>query len=163
VVDPVVDPSIETLLPLLRSQPPFYIRTHIHEKPYLVTEGDTVRLPFLMHGVNPGETLRLNRASILGSRDYTLKAGDPNKELGEKQKWLDERLFVCRATVMGVESEPLRIKEKTKRRQRHVRKIKSKHRYTVLRISEVTVNDANALKEAIPVVEGNTEVPSAAI
>jgi large subunit ribosomal protein L21 len=99
-----------------------------------------------MHGVSPGDTLRLNRASLLGSRDYTLKAGTPNKELGEKQKWLDERLFVCRATVMGVESEPLRIKEKTKRRQRHVRKIKSKHRYTILRISEVTVNDFDAVR-----------------
>jgi large subunit ribosomal protein L21 len=112
-----------------------------------------------MHGVNPGETLRLNRASILGSRDYTLKAGDPNKEAGERQKWLDERLFVCRATVMGVESEPLRIKEITKRRQRHVRKIKSKHRYTVLRISEVTVNDVDALEGGPAVVEGDLEAP----
>jgi large subunit ribosomal protein L21 len=148
---------------MLRSQPPFYIRAHIHEKPYLVTEGDTVRLPFLMHGVNPGETLRLNRASILGSRDYTLKAGDANKELGEKQKWLDERLFVCRATVMGVESEPLRIKEKTKRRQRHVRKIKSKHRYTLLRISEVTVNDIDALEGGPTVIEGDVAAPIAAM
>jgi large subunit ribosomal protein L21 len=157
VIDTTLDSSIETLLPLLRSQPPFYIRAHIHEKPYLVTEGDTLRLPFLMHGVNPGETLRLNRASIVGSRDYTLKAGDPDKELGEKQKWLDERLFVCRATVMGVESEPLRIKEKTKRRQRHVRKIKSKHRYTVLRISEVSVHGVDALEGSPPVVEGNIQ------
>jgi large subunit ribosomal protein L21 len=133
---------------MLRSQPPFYLTAHIHEKPYLITQGDTIRLPFLMHGVSPGDTLRLNRASLLGSRDYTLKAGVLNVELGEKQKWLDERLFVCRATVMGVESEPLRIKEKTKRRQRHVRKIKSKHRYTILRISEVTVNDMDAVKSS---------------
>lgn len=99
-----------------------------------------------MHGVSPGDTLRLNRATLLGSRDYTLKAGNPAKELGEKQKWLDERLFVCRATVMGIESEPMRIKEKTKRRQRHIRKVKSKHRYTILRISELSVNDVEALK-----------------
>lgn len=48
-----------------------------------------------------------------------------------------------------MESEPLRIKEKTKRRQRHVRKIQSKHRYTVVRVSELSVNDAEALKESI--------------
>lgn len=149
-VDESIDSSVETLLPLLKSQPPFYITAHLHEKPYLLTQGDTVRLPFLMHGVSPGDTLRLNRASLIGSRDYTLKAGTPDQQKGEKQKWLDERLFACRATVMGVESEPMRIKEKTKRRQRHVRKIKSKHRYTILKISEVTVNDVDALK--VPLV-----------
>lgn len=122
-----------------------------------------------MHGVAPGDVLRLNRATHLGSREYTLKAAAarpklkspttatshvveptsgssgsqqqvmpgmdegsapmeggsrdvmfaphfiPHIEKG-KHSYLDERLFVCRAVVMGVESEPLRIKEKTKRR-----------------------------------------------
>jgi len=53
---------------------------------------------------------------------------------------MDERLFECRARVMGVESEPLRIKEKTKRRQRRVKKVKSKHRYTILRVTDLKVN-----------------------
>lgn len=125
----------------------------------MVVQGDTIRFPFLMHGVVPGDTLRLNRATLLGSRDYTLKAGDATEDAAvkpgaqgtgnraEKQAWLDERLFTCRATVLGVESEPMRIKEKTKRRQRHVRKIESKHRYTVVRISELAVHDIDALKE----------------
>ena len=38
---------------------------------------------------------------------------------------------------MGVESEPLRFKEKTKRRQRKVKTVKSKHRFTILKIKEV--------------------------
>jgi hypothetical protein len=64
----------------------------------------------------------------------------PHIEQG-KHSYLDERLFVCRAVVMGVESEPLRVKEKTKRRQRKVKRVKSKHRFTVLRVKEVTVRD----------------------
>jgi hypothetical protein len=129
---------------LLKSQPPHYLRVHIHQKPYLVTAGDTIRLPFLMHGVLPGDILRLNRATLLGSRDYTLKAGAAAEDAAATVGWIDERLFVCRARVMGVEVEPLRIKEKTKRRQRHIKYVKSKHRYTVLRVMEIGVKEVGA-------------------
>ncbi|KAH7026479.1 ribosomal protein L21-like protein [Microdochium trichocladiopsis] len=121
--------SITELLPLLRAQPNHYITAHIHGFPYLVTEGDQVRLPFRMPGVLPGDVLRLNRASVLGSRDYTLK-GEP---------YIDEGLFECRATVLGTESEPLRVKIKTKRRNRRSQRVTSKHKYTILRISELKV------------------------
>ncbi|KAK4507957.1 hypothetical protein PRZ48_001692 [Zasmidium cellare] len=178
--------SLRELLPLLRSQGPHYITLHIHGKPYLVTQGDTLRLPFLMHGVGPGDVLRLNRALNLGSRDYTLKPPAPAPKLKSptastvsvldpttgslashsrvmptdalasssttiypphyiphiakgQHSYLDERLFVCRAVVMGVESEPMRTKEKTKRRQRHVKTVKSKHRFTILKIKELRV------------------------
>ena len=132
----------------------------------------------------PGDVLRLNRASILGSRDFTLRAGDPVEEdLAEeghpgegeasaelvtgrtdglelrdggvgtgvavrtkRQKtFLDERLFTVRAVVTGTETEPLRIKEKTKQRQRRVKHIKSKHSYTMLKITEVTVHSLEEL------------------
>ncbi|KAI1739533.1 hypothetical protein F4680DRAFT_421866 [Xylaria scruposa] len=119
--------SISQLFPLLRAQPRHYITAHIHGHPYLVTEGDQIRLPFKMPGVLPGDVLRLDRASILGSRDYTLK-GTP---------WIDSGLFECRATVLGTESEPLRIKIKTKRRNRRSQRVTSKHKYTILRISEL--------------------------
>jgi hypothetical protein len=82
-----------------------------------------------MPGVVPGDVLRLNRASSLGSRDYTLK-GAP---------YLDERIFECRATVMGVEAEPMRIKEKKKRRNRRINTVKSKHKFTILKIAEIKV------------------------
>ncbi|KAI1661008.1 hypothetical protein F4813DRAFT_349210 [Daldinia decipiens] len=119
--------SVTELFPLLRAQPAHYITIHIHGRPYLVTEGDRIRLPFLMHEVLPGDVLRLDRASTLGSRDYTL-LGSPH---------IDPSLFECRATVLGVESEPMRIKIKTKRRNRRSRRVASKHRYTILRISEL--------------------------
>jgi large subunit ribosomal protein L21 len=84
-----------------------------------------------MPGVVPGDVLRLNRASSLGSRDYTLK-GAP---------YVDERIFECRARVLGTEAEPMRIKEKTKRRNRRVRTVRSKHKFTILRIAELKVNN----------------------
>ena len=110
------DPSVQTLLPLLLAQPPYYITLYIHSKPFLLTLGDKLRLPFRIPSLRPGDVLRLNRASLLGSRDYTLKAGSPTFK-GEKQKWIDERLFLCRAVVLGEELEPERIKEKKKQRK----------------------------------------------
>lgn len=88
-----------------------------------------------MPDVVPGDILRLNRASIIGSRDYTLK-GAP---------YVDENLFECRARVMGVESEPMRVEEKTKRRQRRVKRVKNKQKYTVLKLAELKIK---SLEEA---------------
>lgn len=117
-----------------------------------MTKGDEVRLPFLMGDARPGDVLRLNRATHLGSRDYTLKAAEPvkgNFDGATKMFYLDERLFVCRATVIGVESEPLRVKEKTKRRQRHVRHAFSQHKYTVLKISDLQVRSLEEYEELL--------------
>lgn len=198
-----LSPSIRELLPVLQAQGSHYITAHIYDRPYLLTAGDTVRLPFLMHGVEPGDVLRLNRASNIGSRDFTLKAAskgprqksptatttaivDPtpgsyltstsrvmptprpsasmerpgaeaktpvphfvaNQAKG-KMPYLDDRLFVCRAVVMGVESEPLRTKEKTKRRNRKTKTVKSKHRFTVLRIKELRVRSLEEIESGI--------------
>ncbi|QIW97086.1 hypothetical protein AMS68_002604 [Peltaster fructicola] len=178
--------SVRQLLPALRAQRQIYITVHIHGKAYLLTQGDQLRLPFLMKDVEPGDILRLNRALNLGSRDFTLKPGaappklksgytglSPSAQPADnaiqvvadipsasesaaphfvphiakgKFAYLDERLFVCRALVMGVESEPLRIKEKTKRRQRHVKTVRSKHRYTVLKIKELQVKSLEQIE-----------------
>ncbi|KAK4142117.1 ribosomal protein L21-like protein [Dichotomopilus funicola] len=124
-----LSPSVRALLPALAAQPGHYITVLIHGKRYLVTQGDTIRLPFLMPGVSPGDVLRLNRASELGSRDLTLQ-GAP---------YVDERLFACRATVVGTEAEPMRVMVKKKRRCRRMKRVFSKHRYTVLRVSELSV------------------------
>jgi large subunit ribosomal protein L21 len=129
--------SVQTLLPILAAQPSHFITTHIHGRPYLVTPGDQIRLPFKMPGVVPGDVLRLNRASNIGSRDYTLQ-GAP---------YIDERLFECRAVVTGTESEPMRIKEKTKRRNRRIKTVKSKHRYTILRIQELKINSPEEIEQ----------------
>jgi hypothetical protein len=139
-----VSQSLLDKLPLLTAQSPHYITAHLHDRPYLLTAGDQLRLPFLMPRVKPGDVLRFNRASVLGSREFTLK-GAP---------YVDERLFECRVRVMGVDAEPLRVKEKTKRRQRHVRQVRSKHRYTLLRVMDVKVKTAEEL-----LAEGAVVVP----
>ncbi|RMJ21116.1 Ribosomal protein, partial [Aspergillus sp. HF37] len=126
---PKLTRSLLKTLPFLTGQQSHYITAHLHARPYLVTAGDHVRLPFRMPKVEAGDVLRFNRASALGSRDFTLK-GAP---------YIDERLFECRVRVLGVDSEPMRIKEKTKRRQRHVKRVRSKHRYTLLRVMDLRV------------------------
>lgn len=143
-----VTQSLLSQLPHLAGQSPHYIVAELHARPYLLTEGDHVRLPFLMPKVKTGDILRFNRASALGSRDLTLK-GSPQ---------IDERLFECRVRVTGVESEPLRIKEKTKRRQRHVKQARSKHRYTIMRVMEVRVKTPEELlQEGAVVVEDSAD------
>jgi large subunit ribosomal protein L21 len=152
VVSTQVTKEIRTLLPLLHLQPAHYITAHIHGRPYLLTAGDTLRLPFRMPHIVPGDILRLNRATHIGSRDYTLKAPEPlkgNADHGKKVYYLDERLFTCRARVVGVESEPLRVEEKTKRRQRHVKHVKSKLHFTVLKVSELEVRSLEEYEAAI--------------
>lgn len=100
-----------------------------------------------MPGVVPGDVLRLNRASILGSRDFTLKAA-------ADQRYLDERLFECRARVIGVEAEPMRIKKKKKQRCRRTHVVKSKHKYTVLRVSELRVKRLEELEATAATAAG---------
>ncbi|KAI2624744.1 hypothetical protein GGS21DRAFT_493752 [Xylaria nigripes] len=126
--------SIIKLLPLLRAQPRHYVTIHIHGFPYLVTPGDQIRLPFKMPGVVPGDVLRLDKASIIGSRDFTFK-GSP---------WIDSSFFECRATVLGTESEPMRVKLKKKRRSRRAQRVTSKHKYTILCVNELKILDPSS-------------------
>ena len=152
VVSQQITPSIRHLLPLLHSQPSHYMTLHIHGRPYLLTKGDTLRLPFLMPNVKPGDVLRLNRATHIGSRDYTLKAPEPIKGTADAVKkvfYLDERLFTVRARVVGIETEPMRVEEKTKRRQRHTKHVYSKMRFTVLKISELEVKSLEEYEEVL--------------
>jgi len=139
---PPTNPNLD-LLPLLAAQPPHYITAHLHARPYLLTAGDTLRLPFHLPHAPPGTTLRLNRASTIGSRDYTFR-GAP---------WIDEELFVLRARVVGVEAEPMRFVTKTKRRQRKVKTVKSKMRFTVLRVCELRVLPRGKGEEEVERVE----------
>ena len=127
-----VPAAVAAQLPLLAAQPPHHAAVHVHAHPYLVTEGDVLRLPGRIRGVAPGDVLRLTRASMLGSRDWTLR-GAP---------YVDSRLFDCRAIVVGEEAEPMRIKEKTKQRNRRIKRVKSKHRYTEIVIRELRVRSS---------------------
>lgn len=61
---------------------------------------------------------------------------------------------MCRARVVGVETEPMRVVEKTKRRQRRVKTAKNKMRFTVLRVVEVGIR---ALQDGKTGVEGEEQ------
>jgi large subunit ribosomal protein L21 len=151
-VSPHLTPSIRTLLPLLHSQPAHYMTLHIHGRPYLLTRGDTLRLPFLMPSVKPGDVLRLTRATHIGSRDYTLRAPEPVKgtaDAGKHVFYLDDRLFTVRARVVGIETEPMRVEEKTKRRQRHTKHVYSKMRFTVLKISDMELKSLDEYERVL--------------
>lgn len=94
----------------------------------------------------------MNRATHIGSRDYTLKAPEPIKGTADAVKkvfYLDERLFTVRARVVGIETEPMRVEEKTKRRQRHTKHVYSKMRFTVLKISELEVKSLEEYEEVL--------------
>lgn len=62
---------------------------------------------------------------------------------------MDERLFECRAVVVGSEGEPVRVKEKTKRRNRRVRTVRTKLKFTVLRVGELRVKTLEEVDETI--------------
>ncbi|RPA89903.1 hypothetical protein L873DRAFT_575290 [Choiromyces venosus 120613-1] len=134
---PTVHESL-ALLTALKAQPSKYITVKIQGFSFLVTPGDKIELPFLLKDAKVGDTLRLTHATTLGSRDYTMK-GNP---------YIDERLFECRATFLEGTAEPLREKKKKKRRTRKTKTVKSKHRYSVLRIKELIINDVPPAVEA---------------
>ncbi|KAK9473514.1 mitochondrial 54S ribosomal protein bL21m [Dipodascopsis tothii] len=106
-----------------------YATFKIHSQSFLVTAGDTVTLPFRLKDVAVGDVLRITQIETFGNRNFTLK-GAP---------FVDDKVCVVRARVVEHTKEPLRETIRTKRRNRRVKHIKSKHPYTVLRIAEIGV------------------------
>ncbi|KAL6937977.1 54S ribosomal protein L49, mitochondrial [Hanseniaspora osmophila] len=101
----------------------------IHNRPYLVTEGDKVILPFRMKNVEVGDILKLNDVTTIGSRNYKL-IDYP----------IDESVYSLQAVVTEKTKRPMRIREVTKRRSRRTRHAKNKADLTILKISELKVN-----------------------
>ncbi|QSL64368.1 hypothetical protein MERGE_001669 [Pneumocystis wakefieldiae] len=105
------------------SEPTFYAVIHIYGRPFIVTEGDVLTLPQKLRDVKPGDIIRLNCVSKLGSRNYTLKG----------QPYIDQQLYTCRARVLELTKAPMSYFIKKKRRQRRIKVVKGKQDYTVLR------------------------------
>ncbi|SCU78737.1 LAME_0A05578g1_1 [Lachancea meyersii CBS 8951] len=109
-----------------------YAVFRIHNRPYLVTKGDKVVLPFKMKQAEVGDVLDLNDVTTIGSRNFKI-VDSP----------LDTSLYQLKATVLEKTKRPMRIREVTKRRNRKVRHAVSKPDLTVLRISELSLTDSS--------------------
>ncbi|EFW99591.1 hypothetical protein CMQ_7959 [Grosmannia clavigera kw1407] len=131
------------------SHPSVYATVHIYGRPYLVTPGDRLRLPFRMAGVQPGDVLHLDRVGVVGSRSVTAVggvtgAGGGGPEGEGIQRGGHVPGVSVTAVVLGLETEPLRLLVKKKRRNRRKKTVRSKHQYTVLRIQDVRLGDESA-------------------
>ena len=105
-----------------------YAIFRIHNRPYVVTEGDKVILPFKMKQADVGDVLNLTDVTTIGSRNYRL-VDDP----------IDQSLYSLKATVLEKTKRKYRVREVTKRRNRKVRHAVSKGDLTIIRISELKV------------------------
>lgn len=105
-----------------------YAIFRIHNRPYVVTEGDKVILPFKMKQADVGDVLNLTDVTTIGSRNYRL-VDDP----------IDQSLYSLKATVLEKTKRKYRVREVTKRRNRRVRHAVSKGDLTIIRISELKV------------------------
>lgn len=113
----------------LRYSNELYAAFRVHNRPYLVTLGDKVVLPFKLKQADVGDILNLNDVTTIGSRNYQL-IDNP----------IDPKLFTLKATVLEKTKRAFQIREVTKRRNRRVRHAKNKADLTVLRITELKVN-----------------------
>lgn len=114
----------------LKEASALYATIHIHDRKFLVTEGDKITLPVKMRDVKIGDVLNFDQVSVIGSRDYTLTGGPR----------IDRKVFSIKGRVIEKTREKREVEEKTKPRRRHVRHIVKKNALTVIRISELKVN-----------------------
>ncbi|QLG74778.1 hypothetical protein HG535_0H01040 [Zygotorulaspora mrakii] len=106
-----------------------YAILRVHNRPYLLTLGDKLVLPFKLKQAEVGDVLDFNDVTTVGSRNYKL-VDDP----------IDPSLFSLKAVVLEKTKRAFQVREVTKRRNRKVRHAKSKGDLTVLRISELKLN-----------------------
>lgn len=107
-----------------------YAKIHIYNRNFLVTEGDKILLPVRMKGLEIGNELQFDQVSEIGSADYTLSGNSR----------IDPSIFTIKGRVVEITRVKRQVKEKTRRRRRHVRHIPIKNVLTAIRISELKLN-----------------------
>ncbi|CAI8502340.1 hypothetical protein CAS74_000259 [Pichia kudriavzevii] len=118
------------LLPL-KFEHNIYATLKVHDRSYLVTKGDLVNLPFCMHEAQIGDIIEFNKVDVVGSRNFTYHVKDG----------IDTSKVTVTGVVVEKTKKPMQVKEVTKRRNRHTKHILSKHDLTVVRISELKINE----------------------
>ncbi|GMF13388.1 unnamed protein product [[Candida] boidinii] len=112
----------------LKYETDLYASIKIHNRPYLVTKGDEVILPFHMKHAEIGDVLNFNDVTTIGSRNYTYN-----------QPSIDPSFFNIKGVVLEKTKKPMYVKEITKRRNRRVRHVQVKHDITIVRISDLEI------------------------
>lgn len=121
--------SEEELLPL-KLGGALYATVHIHDRKFLVTEGDEIVIPVRLRDAAVGDVLEFSNVSTIGTREHTL-TGAPA---------IDPSIFSIKGVVIEKTREPRRVHERTQRRVRHVRHVVTKNCITVIRVSELKLN-----------------------
>ncbi|RKP23156.1 ribosomal protein L21-like protein [Syncephalis pseudoplumigaleata] len=124
--------DIQEAAQLLREQKNHYAVIEIMGRSFLVTKNDIVVVDHLRHA-QVGDILEFDRIREIGSMDYTLY-GKPV---------VDPRMVRVRATVIEEPKSSEIIKIKFKKRKNYHRRLRYRHHYTLLRISEVEMLPAN--------------------
>lgn len=128
----------QTPLSLLQGQPAHYIVAQLHARKYLLTPNDILTVPRIP-SLKLGDTIRLDRVSELGSRNYTIKPSSSSSGSQAQEAYLGSDTVEAHATVIEHCKSALVKTEKFKRRKRYHRTITSKPAFTKLKVLDFVI------------------------
>ncbi|CED84428.1 hypothetical protein [Phaffia rhodozyma] len=114
---------------LLNSQPEKYIVAKVYAQKYLLHPTEILTVPRLETTPELGSVIKLTRVFEVGSRDFALKATEGNRLTGVE----------CSLTVLEHTTGPMETVLKTKRRKGYKKEVRSKQRFTRLRVGDIKV------------------------
>lgn len=112
----------------------------LYKRRYLLHAKDVLTVPHLKPLVRPGTKLALTRVFEVGTHDFALKAAKGSRLTGVKVE----------ATVLENTTSPMTFKHLKKRRKGYKKEIRSKMRYTRLRIGEIIVEGTGQATDLEP-------------
>jgi ribosomal protein L21 len=112
----------------------------LYQQRYLLHAKDVLTVPQLKPAVRPGTKLALTRVFEVGTHDFALKAAAGSRLTGVKVE----------ATVLEHTTSPMTFKHLKKRRKGYKKEIRSKMRYTRLRIGEIVVEGTGQAEDLKP-------------
>ncbi|KAJ9108755.1 hypothetical protein QFC21_000075 [Naganishia friedmannii] len=131
-----------------------YVLARLHSRNYLLHPRDILTVPHLKGSPPPGTILALNRILQVGSRDFVIKAPEPDAAAATAQKSpfgaqgdrevIPQQVVQCHVTVMEHTKSPMERKLLKKRRKGYKKTIENKQGWTRLRVGDVFVgSEAN--------------------
>lgn len=120
--------ALPDLTPLKLSPPDsLYALLRVHTRPFLVTKGDLVALPYNVKQASVGDKLTFDDVTTIGNSQFTYhQAGG-----------IDPQLYEITGVVVDKTKKQLTQRIVKQKRQRGYRRAINKSPYTVVRISEL--------------------------